>query len=852
MSQLPSLLQKITDTLQLDLQVQFGVSAVNELPLSRLKEWLALAKQKIETLPDWVRYRLKRDDLNQGGLRPLVGLIDEEAIDADKAELLFDLVYNEHVLRQLYEDRPTLATFSGVAHQTTRERFCDADHKMIEATRDEVSNFHRSQIPGGAIGGMKVLRHEIQKKTRHKSIRRLLKESGPAIQNIKPVFMMSPMSIAQYLEPGAVEFDLLLIDEASQIEPVDALGAIARCKQIVVVGDDKQLPPTKFFSRSAEVDDDNESDTVRELESILGVCNARGLPQRMLMWHYRSQHQSLIAVSNKEYYDNQLFVVPSPIRDNANYGVKFQLVEDGVYDRGGKASNAIEARVVAKHVIEHARNYPQLSLGVAAFSIKQRDAINNELELLLREHLDVAPFFQQTGRDAFFTKNLETIQGDERDVIFISVGYGRDADGYMTQSYGPLNRDGGERRLNVLISRAKQKCVVFSSITSEDIDLNRAKARGVAGLKKYLQFAQHGYSDIGEVTGREHDSEFEREVANAIAGYGHTVEAQVGVAGFFIDLAVVDPQSTGRYLLGIECDGASYHSSQSARDRDRLREEVLRNRGWQIHRIWSTDWYQQPDTELKKVLTAIELAQRGDLSHATAPERDTSIEVTSASHDDLYNEIDDLPSDDQQPSPVESTEDPFGIPVERYHEASFEIVSATSVLDMQPATLDKAVLEIVDFEGPVHRDEVARRLASLTNTRAGSRITDVVKKTITRLIRKNEVTRTGEFVDLPDSYILVVRNRSQVKSPSLKKPENIPPQELALAMALLLKQNSNAEKEELIRAVSSVVGFRRTGAKFNEAVESVINEMVASGEFVIRDGVLSVGDWEKCELRLNI
>jgi very-short-patch-repair endonuclease len=838
-------MQGIVQLLAFDFVPRFTVTSWETIPLQQLSEWLQACINDFEALPDWVRYRLKRDELLKSGLQSLIQLLDREQVDANQAESLFIMNYYEHLLRSLHQDEPLLAQFSGMSHERLREQFCEADHRMIEATRDEVSSVHRANIPSGSIGGMGVIRHEIQKKSRHKAIRRLIREAGAAIQKIKPVFMMSPLSIAQYLEPGAVEFEILLIDEASQIEPVDAYGAIARSKQIVVVGDQKQLPPTQFFTKSAEVDETEEDNTARDLESILGLCIARGLSQRMLMWHYRSQHQSLIAVSNSEYYENQLFVVPSPIRQSETYGVKFRFVKDGIYDRGGKQCNPPEARIVAEAIIQHARHFPQTSLGVGAFSVKQRDAIKDELELLQRNNPDLSAFFGQDSAEPFFVKNLENIQGDERDVIFISVGYGRDKDGYMTQNYGPLNRDGGERRLNVLISRAKQQCVVFSSITSDDIDLNRANARGVVGLKKFLQFAEKGFSDIGQVTGKEHDSEFEREVANAIAGYGHKIEAQVGVAGFFIDLAVVDSNNPGRYLLGIECDGAAYHSSRSARDRDRLREEVLKNRQWQIHRIWSTDWYLQPKKELENVLNRIESlrtsSKESTNEHGSNAAESRQVEPSDVDETSIPPEVDIV--FDAPPSSE------YGIPTTTYQEASFRPAAQGPPADFPPKVLLECCLKIIQIEGPIHVEEVARRIASLSGGRAVSRAVAAVGDSIQDLVQKKQVTMDGSFVSLVGTTEATVRDRSGVTASTLRKTENLPPSEVALAITLLIRENGNAERDEIVRAVARVLGVTATIANFKAMVNDLVTSLVESGELADRDGVLSIGDWEKCRSR---
>jgi superfamily I DNA and/or RNA helicase len=270
-------------------------------------------------------------------------------------------------------------------------------------------------------------------------------KAGVAIQALKPVMMMSPLSVAQFLIPGKQKFDLLVMDEASQIQPVDAIGAIARCKQVVVVGDERQLPPTRFFAKmteSAANDDDDEVSQVADIESVLGLFVARGLPQRMLRWHYRSRHQSLIAVSNSQFYENKLFIVPSPYTQEAGMGLQFHHIPDGVFESGGKGTNTIEAKAVAKAIMEHAHKYPEQSLGVATFSVSQRKAIQDELELLRRLNPILEEFFNAHPSEPFFVKNLENVQGDERDVIMISVGYARNTQGYMAMRFGPLGSEG--------------------------------------------------------------------------------------------------------------------------------------------------------------------------------------------------------------------------------------------------------------------------------------------------------------------------------------------------------------------------------------------------------------------------
>ena len=366
-----------------------------------------------------------------------------------------------------------------------------------------------------------------------------------------------------------------------------------------------------FFDIVTQSDDQDDDDSaVADIESILGLFSAEGAPDRMLRWHYRSRHESLIAVSNREFYENGLVVFPSPDSSRESIGLRYHHLPDAQYDRGRSRTNRKEAATVATHVMEHARQNPGLTLGVAAFSSSQREAIQDELERLRRQDPSCETFFNDHPEEPFFVKNLENVQGDERDVIFISIGYGRDAGGQVAMNFGPLTSEGGERRLNVLITRAKRRCHVFTNLRAADIDLNRTSSRGVRALKTFLAYAETGVlEDAAGESEREIDSPFQSAVAAKLRSRGYDIHEEVATGGKFIDLAVVDPEQPGTYILGIECDGASYHSSRSARDRDRLREQHLRNLEWRLFRIWSTDWFRSPERELNRAVEAIEQAK---------------------------------------------------------------------------------------------------------------------------------------------------------------------------------------------------------------------------------------------------
>jgi len=380
------------------------------------------------------------------------------------------------------------------------------------------------------------------------------------------------------------------------MKPEEALGVIARGKQVVIVGDPKQLPPTSFFDRAvSEEGDDNTA--IEESESILDAALPMFLARR-LRWHYRSQHESLIAFSNHSFYNSDLVVFPSPHSDSSDYGVKFTRVTRG---RFTAQCNIEEAQVIAESVAEHLIHRSGESLGVVAMNAKQREQIERAIESLSKEQPELQEAMENNSEndEPLFVKNLENVQGDERDVIFISCTYGpSEIGGRVMQRFGPINSATGWRRLNVLFTRSKKRMHIFSSMGAEDILVSERSSRGVKAFKEFLAYAETGYLHQPEHTGRPPDSDFEIAVSNSLRDAGFETEPQVGVAGFYIDLAVIDPGKPGRYLMGIECDGATYHSAKSARDRDRLRQSVLERLGWKIHRIWSTDWFKNPQAEI--------------------------------------------------------------------------------------------------------------------------------------------------------------------------------------------------------------------------------------------------------------
>jgi len=450
-----------------------------------------------------------------------------------------------------------------------------------------------------------ILRHEIQKKRRHMALRELMTKIPDALTKLTPCLLMSPLSIAQYLGANSSTFDLVIFDEASQIPPWDAIGAMARARQVVMVGDPKQLPPTNFFNRAQSDQDDD--DVEEDLESILDECLGANLPVRHLNWHYRSRHETLIAFSNQHYYGGQLVTFPAPVtKDDA---VSLHPV-NGTHAKGGDRTNPNEAKAVVADMVarltEPDFRRSGLTLGVVTFNANQQKLIEDLLDQARREYPEIETYFSDDNTlEPVFVKNLESVQGDERDIIYFSLTYGPDPGGRLSlASFNQLTRQGGERRLNVAITRARHEMRVFASFRAEQLDLSRTSAKGVRDLKHFLEFAERGEralleSDTGSQGGFE--SPFEQAVARALEQRGWRVQTQIGVSAFRIDLGIVDPDAPGRYLVGVECDGATYHRSATARDRDKLREQVLRGLGWEIVRVWSTDWWLNPARTLDKL-----------------------------------------------------------------------------------------------------------------------------------------------------------------------------------------------------------------------------------------------------------
>ncbi|MER7913578.1 DUF3320 domain-containing protein [Streptomyces sp. NPDC096068] len=700
--------------------------------------------------------------------------------------------------------------------------FAEADRRLIAAAGGAVIEACNKRRPRGFGGGAAgVITREAVKKTRHMPVRELLGRTREVVRSIKPCFMMSPLTVSQFL-PSDYTFDVIVFDEASQVRPSDAINCVYRGSSLVVAGDEKQLPPTSFFDAVVEDDSDEYAeDAPDSFESLLHACKAGAMRELPLLWHYRSRHEDLITFSNREFYQNSMVTFPGAFDEGNDVGVAF-LKAEGVYDRGGRRDNRTEADLVAARVLHHFDTRPGRTLGVVALSQAQASAIDQAVQQARLKRPDLDRCFTEDRLDGFFVKNLESVQGDERDVMIMSVGYGPDTYGKLGLNFGPINKNGGWRRLNVAVTRARHRMEVVASF--HGASLADSPNESVQHLKRYLEYAENGPAVLARDAFQpdaEPDSPFEEAVLAVLRGWGHQVQPQVGVAGYRIDMGLRHPGMPGAYALGIECDGAMYHSSKTARDRDRLREQVLTGLGWRLYRIWGTDWYRDRAAAELRLREAVEQAiARGPL-RAPRPEApvgareeapDTSPQVEIA-----YERV-----------PVEAvTNREWSAP----YRTSTVLVTPRHELhtaEARPA-LRQALREIVGTEGPIHEDLMVQRAREAWGVgRAGARIKDNVRGVADGLVRGGDLVKSGDFYDVPgrDGDL---RGRYVGTGETARKVVHVAPEERYLVLYELAAECPGMTQDELVKQVSEFFGWRRTGRDIRECLERDIAELHRRG-----------------------
>ncbi len=700
--------------------------------------------------------------------------------------------------------------FSRDIFDSVQKDFKSADKEMIRLAKFHVDTLIAKNTPSidgleGLNHGVLTLRREAQKSRKIMPIRKLFEEIPDLILTLKPCLMMSPLSVSSYLRSTEYKFDTVIFDEASQVRPESSLGAIYRSKQVIIVGDKEQLPPTNFFET---VEDDNESELdASSFDSILDLASGI-LKPISLKWHYRSKFEDLIQTSNREIYKD-LITFPSRSVASNREGIDFVKV-DGVYvDR----QNAAEAQKVAELVYEHFTRFKEnRSLGIVTFGEAQQKAIENALYRVRKEHPELEPYFNHSKQEPFFVKNIETVQGDERDTIIISIGYGPEPiSRNVSMNFGPLNRDGGYRRLNVAITRAKYNVILVTSISDSDIDLNRTQARGMRFLKKYLTFAEHGYDD--KVDNLDYDanfdSPFEEDVFNEIEKMGYTVQKQLGSSGYKIDLVVRHPIINSSYILGIECDGAIYHSSKSARDRDRLRQEVLESRGWTIYRIWSTDWFKFKNREVERLKKAI-LNALNDFNKQKPKEEET-LDVEIKKCKKAGKKVDFL----VYPS---------------YQKLQSQYASYDAAIILEKILLDIAPIHILEVQKLVPPFYDRQKYTSVVDSNFQNDFNYIIS-------RKGTLKKIGDYIIAVNQPI---KFRQTIESSSRRDFDNIHKEEIISGIVELLTIVEIVRLDDFVSQFIEYCGFKKSSEDIRNRLMTILKTLQKQNKIIIKKDIVEI------------
>lgn len=799
------------------------------IPCMRVQadHWL----KNMDLLRDWCAWRRVREKSAQAGLLPLLESLEKGKLSLELAVPAFERALYRACAEHLILESAPLKAFSSRLFEESVKQFQEWTDRFEQITREEIAARLAAKIPHAAQEAAQnselgILQRAIRSNGRGISIRKLFEQIPNLLQRLCPCLLMSPISVAQYLDPSNSPYDLVIFDEASQVPTCEAVGAMARGRHVIVVGDPKQLPPTSFFSSG--LSEAGEDDLLQEdLESVLDDCLALGMPQGHLLWHYRSRHESLIAFSNIQYYDNKLLTFPSP--NERVSSVTLQQIE-GIYDRGKTKQNRAEAEAVIQE-IEHRLQDPKLrrqSIGVVTFSAVQQNLIEDMLDETFARNPELETWSQEM-EEPIFVKNLENVQGDERDVILFSIGYGPDASGKVSMNFGPLNRDGGWRRLNVAVSRARHEMKVFSTLKPEHLNTSRTGAQGVAGLKSFLEYAGKGKEALGfrnsASTSHSRVQGLEVQIAGELRKAGHQVDVQIGVSGYRIDLAVVDPRDSSKYALGIVCDGYGYSQAKTARDREILRYRVSEQLGWKLHRVWSLDWWENPERELQKIEQALEIVlQKAEepiyeevlsVSHVSQVLSSSKIEGNAVRPltGDVTKKTNDM--EEYRPYTVPLT----GLPSEEFYTTNHTL------------TLCKQITDTIEYEGPISKQQLYKRVLQAWGiSRTGSRIERRFDEVFAKLqITTSEHDQAVFFWPKSISPRAYAQFRVSLKESERRNAEDLAPEEIANAVKHVLASQISLPREDLLKETVKLLGYQRSGTSLDKVIRSGIEVAIARG-----------------------
>ena len=814
--------QRLSTTLGITVETLYTNSA----------DWIGIAlqqagiwKENLDKLKDWYQWLQSYNKLNELGLGFIAEEYKEKNIPTDLLTSSFRKSFYQAVIHYIIAKEPTLELFNGKIFNDIITKYKQVSANFEDITKKElfarlasnIPSFTHEAIQSSEVG---ILQKNIRNNARGISIRKLFDQIPILLSRMCPCMLMSPISVAQYIDADAEKFDLIVFDEASQMPTYEAVGAIARGKNVVIVGDPKQMPPTSFFSVNT-IDEDNIE--MEDLESILDDCLALSIPSKYLLWHYRSKHESLIAFSNSEYYDNKLMTFPSP--DNIESKVRMVAV-DGYYDKGKSRQNQAEAQAVVDEIARRLRSEElrKKSVGVVTFSVVQQALIEDLLSDLFIFHPELETFALEC-EEPLFIKNLENVQGDERDVILFSVGYGPDAEGRVSMNFGPLNRAGGERRLNVAVSRARYEMIIFSTLRSDMIDLNRTSSIGVAGLKRFLEYAEKGTKRIlntsTSIQPSKEETSIEKIIADKLRSLGYTVHTDIGCSGYKIDIGIVDTQNPSNYQLGIICDGKNYRRTKTVRDREIVQNNVLKALGWNICRIWTMDWWEKPDEVIASIQTAIVQGMK-----ATKP---VAVQEKQEKEEERVQEKPmQLKSAYTSPSPI-FVQNYNSTKVSSYHYASDDIFAAEN----KPILIAQ-IRKIVENEAPISKALLGKKILSEWGiSRLGPRI-DAYLETIFDTLHLYRIEHDGLIFCWKDEA--QYRSYAEYRPDSDRDAADLPPEETANAIRQILTDSISLPLPDLIKACAQIFGFARMGSNIEASMLRGIQEAVKKNYARVENG----------------
>lgn len=772
---------------------------------------------------DWYHWVDMKHGMMQMNLAPVVAMIEEGTTPKMAMNAFLKGMYHS-LIKSAIDENEQLRMFNGLKFRQQIEKYKRDTVRFQELSKEELYSKLASRVPSSSASiaegsEINILKRNIANGGRGNSIRSIIDNIPNLLPRLCPCMLMSPISVAQYIDLNNDKFDLVIFDEASQMPTSEAVGAIARGKALIVVGDSKQMPPTSFFA-STQVDEE-EAD-IDDMESILDDCITLSLCEHQLNWHYRSKHESLIAFSNSQYYGNHLLTFPSI--DDRTPKVKLVPVE-GVYDKGRTRSNPEESKAIVAEIIRRLSD-PELkkySIGVVAFNRVQGDLIEDNLT----EELDKNPELKEVaynGKEPIFIKNLENVQGDERDVILFSIGYGADKNGKVSMNFGPLNNVGGERRLNVAVSRARYEMMVFSSLKSSQIDLKRSNAKGVEGLKVFLEYAETGRLPFvsGGTSNDNATNVMVNQICEALNKEGYITESFVGRSNFKVDIAISTKEHPEQFILGILCDGRTYYETKTTRDREIVQPNVLKMLNWRVMRVYSIDWYENRERALNQILQELKSAEAGMKSEEPENEHESyvfdseKIKGAGISEDVIRNksmmpyrecEIEETPVDKDAFNPFDPNN---------------EVIIRRILINEQPAT----------------ENYLCKRLAKAVGFgHASANIQKAVIYAVSGLYRDPMA------INGVNSYWLDEENAVDYRyyrAPSPRSIVEIPGIEIANAIKEVVEEEFSLPKDKIPTIAARKLGFSGAGAKINEVINTVLAMLEKDNVVVINNGSVSL------------